>query len=198
MKITIQRLNADMINDYLMFFETIAKVDTSECGSCHCMFFHTDERAKEWIIRTNEQNKHDAALKIKKGELSGFLAYDGTVPVAWCNVNERSSYKFNKSRFCCFNDDKKVVAIVCFYILKDYRGKGISKMLLKHSIDYYRSGGYAYVEAYPSVNKIQSSENYHGPLSLFLKNGFSIVKEMEEVDDFGEFEKYYIVRLFYQ
>lgn len=198
MNIRIKRLNSTTTNDYLSFFENIAVIDKAECGKCYCMFFHTDEKAKEWVNRTNNDNRNDAIDNIKRGTLSGFLAYDGNNPIAWCNVNERNSYKFNKSRFHILHDDKKVISLVCFYIMEKYRGKGIINTLLKHIIDYYNDKGYDYLEAYPATNKTKSNENYHGLLSSFLKNNFSIIKEMEENDDFGDYEKYSIVRYYYK
>lgn len=197
MNTNIKRLNTEIIDDYLIFFENIIKIDKSECGNCHCMFFHTDEKAKEWINRTKEKNQNDAVEYIKSGKLSGFLAYAGNNPIAWCNVNERNNFKFNKSRFHILHDDNNAISVVCFYIMQEYRGKGITNILLKHIINYYDNGKYDYLEAYPSTNKIKSNENYHGPLSSFIKNGFSIFKEMEETDDFGDHETYNIVRYYY-
>ncbi len=97
MNIRIKRLDSTTTNDYLSFFENIAVIDKAECGKCYCMFFHTDEKAKEWVNRTNNDNRNDVIENIKRGTLSGFLAYDGNNPIAWCNVNERNSYKFNKT-----------------------------------------------------------------------------------------------------
>jgi GNAT superfamily N-acetyltransferase len=198
MNVSIKKLDSKIINDYLTFFGNIITIDKSECGNCYCMFFHTDEKAKEWMERKKETNKNDAVKDIKTGKLSGFLAYDGNKPIAWCNVNERNVFKFNKSRFNILNDGKKVISIVCFYIMQEYRGKGISNILLNYIIDYYKSYNYDYIEAYPAVNKLKSNENYHGILSSFLKSGFSIFKEMEEIDDFGDYEKYNIVRYYYK
>ena len=198
MNISIKKLDSNITNDYLDFFENIIAIDKSECGKCYCMFFHADENAKEWIKRKKENNKNDAVKNIETGRLSGFIAYDGNNPIAWCNANERNSYKFNKSRFHILHDDKKVISVVCFYIMQEYRGKGIINILLKYIIDYYKSRKYDYLEAYPATNKTKSNENYHGPLSSFLKNGFSIFKEMEEIDDFGDHEKYNIVRYYFK
>lgn len=90
---------------------------------------------------------------------------------------------------------KKAIYIKNWYPQK-YRGKGITNILLKHIIDYYKGSRYNYLESYPATNKTKSNEDYHGPLSSFLKNGFSIFKEMEEKDDFGDHKKYNIVRYF--
>ncbi len=197
MNINIKRLDIKITNDYLAFFENIINIDKSDSGKCYCRFFHTDEKAKEWVNRTKENNKSDAVEKIKSGELSGFLAYDGNNSIAWCNVNEKKAYKFNKSRFHISDNHKNVISVMCFYVMQAYRGKGIINILLKHIICYYKSKEYAYLEAYPATNKTKSSENYHGPISSYLKNGFSIFKEMEEIDDLSDSEKYSILRYYF-
>lgn len=195
--INIRTLDSTKISDYISFFDNIKIIDNSECSKCYCMFFHTDDKTEDWVNRTAQNNKNSAIEKIERGELFGFLAYDDNKPIAWCNVNDRNIYKFNKSRFDVLQDNKNAISIVCFYIMQSYRGKGIINILLKNIIEYYKDSDYKYLEAYPSTNKTKNNENYHGPLSSYLKNGFSIIKEMEEVDDFGDYEKYCIVRYNY-
>jgi len=195
MNIEIKKLNSKLIDDYISFFQNIRITDDPECGKCHCLFFHTEQKAKEWIKRTSDQNKETAINSIKEGILSGFLAYEGIKPIAWCNVNSKEKFNFNKSRF--YNNLKKnnqIISIVCFYVLKEFRKKGITTQLLKNIIEYYKNSHYKCIEAYPSINESDDIKNYHGPLDLFLKMGFNIIKHVEETDDFGDNEKYAIVR----
>lgn len=55
MNISIKKLDTETTNDFLTLFENIATIDKIDCGKCYCMFFHTDEKANEWINRTNKE-----------------------------------------------------------------------------------------------------------------------------------------------
>ena len=79
-----------------------------------------------------------------------------------------------------FFDTIAFVSIVCFIVSQHYRRHGISTRLLQTVINYYQKTGKQYLEAYPFKNTIIDSENYHGPSSLYIKNGFYVDKEYDK------------------
>ena len=81
-----------------------------------------------------------------------------------------------------------------FAVAPEYRGKGLTTILLNEVISYYKGKDYKHIEAYPATNKKVDSANYHGPLKLFLRHGFTIEQELSEYDDFGDYEEYAIVK----
>lgn len=186
MNITIKPLGPGILDDYLYFFDTIAFVDNREWEGCYCVFYHHDKNVEDWIARSKKENRDMAITLVDQGVLKGFLVYDNEDPIAWCNVNDKDLFSFDKNLNNVYGDnDDTVISIVCFLVSHKYRRRGISTMLLKRIIDHYRLSGKKYLEAYPFKHAVRDSENYHGPLDLYLKNGFSIDKEYDE---------YFIVR----
>lgn len=194
-ELVVKQLTTRTIEDYLMFFEGPDNDMLAGCSGCYCVFFHTCENTEEWAKRTPEENKKLARKLIRNGTLSGFLGYLDTVPIVWCNVNEKSRFTFNKSRFNVHSEGHhQTVSIVCITVLPSYRRMGYAHQMVQKVIDHYSTSHYRRMEAYPAINKTSDEQNYHGPLSLYLKHGFQITKRLSEYDDFGDYEEYAIVQ----
>ena len=73
----------------------------------------------------------------------------------------------------------KIASVVCFLIAPAYRKKGVSRKLLNHAINMLKEKGYAWIEAYPRKGELSDAHSYHGPVSLFASEGFSVIKEDE-------------------
>ncbi len=187
MAIRIQALTPDLLDDFLLFFDHKAFVDNPGWGVCYCTFFHHDGDERDWLSRSGSRNRDLAIGLVKSGAMKGFLAYDEENPVGWCNANVKSAYSLEKNRReARGKNDDQTIAIVCFIIAHDYRRRGISSMLLKAVLDHYRNTGVMFIEAYPPKDAHGDAANYHGPLSLYVKNGFSVEEELDS---------YYIVRI---
>jgi GNAT superfamily N-acetyltransferase len=181
MNIIIKQLSDNLLNDYLYFFDNIAFADNKEWEGCYCMFYHHDKDVKDWHSRSKEDNRYMAIRMINNHSLNGFLAYNNETPIAWCNANDKKSFSFIKNLRKVYSDfDDSIVSIVCFLVSHQYRRSGISTRLLQTVINYYQISGKKYLEAYPFINTIKDSENYHGPSNLYLKNGFYLDKEYDK------------------
>lgn len=127
-------------------------------------------------VEGKKPSKQDKKESIKglicKGTPVGILAYDHGDPVAWCSVGPRNSFK------PLGGDDtlEKVWSITCFFVKRQYRGKGITKLLLKQAIEYAKKSGAAYVEAYP-VEKDSPTYQFMGSVPVFEKAGFKFKKK---------------------
>ena len=184
--IIVKPLEPGLLNDFLNFFDNTAFVDNKDWDGCYCVFYHHEKDVKDWMARTKSDNRSMAISLINKGQLKGFLAFHTNQPIAWCNVNNKEAFSLNKN----FSDassglDKDIISIVCFLVSHKYRRLGISGLLLQEIKNYYRSSDNRFIEAYPFKNAVKDSENYHGPLQVYLKNGFYIDKE---------YDKYSVVR----
>ncbi len=112
--------------------------------------------------------------------MKGLLAFVGEEPVGWCNLNSKKIYK--KIAIDNEPDDTpigKTASIVCFLIAPAYRKKGVARKLLKHATKFLKENGYSWIEAYPRKGELSDAHSYHGPVSLFESENFSIVKEDE-------------------
>lgn len=68
---------------------------------------------------------------IAAGEITFFLAFENDILVAMCSLSKTFS-TFSCSYSGVFED---------FYILPEYRGKGLAKLLTKHVFDYCTANG---------------------------------------------------------
>lgn len=181
MEIKIKKLSKELIEDFLYFFDEKAFSDNPQWGHCYCLFFHYTGSEADWLKRTKKENRQDAIQLIKSGKLQGFLAYENNIPIGWCNANEKGEFSFNLNRSQVSGlEDQDTISIVCFVIAPEYRRKGVSTKLLNYIIDYYQNTNKKFLEAYPGKNASKDCENYHGPVSLYLKNNFQVIRELDD------------------
>ena len=69
---------------------------------------------------------------------------------------------------------------MCFTVAQGFRGKGIASRLLAAACDELKARGFQFAEAYPKKECLSDEENYHGRLSMYLKQGFTVYKELDE------------------
>ncbi len=136
-----------------------------------------------WRLKRSTYNdqkgaKNKAAFKavVESGSVPGILAYADGTPVGWCAVAPRETYPaLERSRVLKRIDDNPVWSIVCLFIAKDYRGKGVSVELVKAATDYVGEQGGMILEAYPidpHKDKMPDAFAWTGIASAFLKAGF--------------------------
>jgi GNAT superfamily N-acetyltransferase len=144
-----------------------------ERGGCWCMWWRLTR--SEFMKQKGEGNRKAMKRIVDSGEVPGILTFvDGKV-VGWCSVAPRKAYPtLERSRILKPVDDKPVWSIVCFFIAKPFRRKGISTKLLKAAIEHATKQGAGIVEGYPvEPDKAQPDAFvYTGLSSAFRKAGF--------------------------
>lgn len=172
MDIEIRKLSPNLLEDFLYFFDNTAFTDNDHFASCYCYFYHCDCSSKKWENRTAQENREAVMELISKGLMHGFLAYSEGEPVAWCHADLRSN--FAELNDLCNEEDNiyKIGSIVCFIVAPECRRKGIATELLKYVVNDFKNDCYNIIEAYPKLVSEIDSENYHGPLKMYLDNGF--------------------------
>lgn len=108
------------------------------------------------------------------------------VPVAWCNVNDKSAYsRFDfdagVSDFIRESEDKHIKAVTCFVIAPEYRGKGIATALMEKVLQDAQLESYDAVEGYPRLHDKYEPFDYTGPIRLYEKLGFVKMAEKGNV-----------------
>lgn len=181
MNLVIKRLNKELLNDYLHFFDDIAFCDNPSWSWCYCNHFHLTDIEVE-AISTKEESRTCLVDRINEGGHNGFLAFIDGEPVGWMNAGNKMNYaRIVSNEELASSDDRKVASLVCFVVDRNHRGKGVATALLKEACDYFKKNGYDSVEAYPLIAPKNEAENYHGPLNMFLSNGFSQSKELSNM-----------------
>lgn len=148
------------------------------CGGCWCMWWRLTRA--DFMQQRGEENRKALKNIVDSGKIPGILAYAKGHPVGWCAVAPRGTFpRLTRSRILKPIDDEQVWSIVCFFIEKTLRRKGISRRLLKAAVDYARKQGGKIVEGYPVDPKMHARKSwtpdpfvYTGLASAFRKTGF--------------------------
>ncbi len=151
-------------------------------GGCWCMWWRLTH--SEFKQKQGERNRKTFKKIVDSGEIPGILAYVKDQPVGWCSIAPRDTFpKLERSRILKRVDDKSVWSVVCFFISKSFRRKGISVELLKAAVDYAIRQGAKIVEGYPvepKKNRTPDTFAYTGLASTFRKVGFmEIIRRSE-------------------
>lgn len=152
------------------------------CAGCWCMYWRM--RRKEYNSLRGAGTKKKMNNLVKNGTVPGILAYEGDKPIGWCSVAPREEFPvLENSRVLKRVDDKPVWSVVCFFIHKNYRKKGLSVELLKAAKVHVKLNKGKFVEGYPVEPKSGKTADvfaWTGLSSAFKKAGF---KEIERRSD---------------
>ena len=147
------------------------------CGGCWCMWWRLP--AREFEARKGDANRRAMRNIVRSGEVPGIIAYVDGEPAGWCSVGPREAYpRLAGSRILRPVDDLPVWSIVCLYIARDHRKKGLSPKLIKAAADFARGRGARAVEGYavePGRGGTADAFAYHGPASAYRRAGFTEV-----------------------
>ena len=177
--IVIKPLTPELHADYLDFFDHRAFTDDNPNGPCYCTSPNQDEEEIKRMVSefksfgVKDTLRRYAADMLNKNKIHGYLAYDGTLSIGWCNAADRESYAGFVPEFARKNTCGKTVSIVCFEIAPEYRGMGIASALIDRVCKDAKANGYVAVEGYAGLSDQRNDFDYHGPLQLYQKAGFA-------------------------
>lgn len=176
-KLTYQPLTPKQWNDFETLFGS-----NGACGGCWCM---------HWRLKTSvfDKQKGDAnrlAMKaiVDSGRVPGLLFYNGNRPVGWCALAPREEYDLlSRSKVLAPVDNQPAWAVVCFFLHKEYRKRGLSVQLLQSAAEYAKSQGALVLEGFPyaTEKKLPDPFVFTGLLSAFQKAGFVEVSQRSKV-----------------
>ncbi len=137
-----------------------------------------------WWRLTNAQfkqqqgaaNKQAMRVIVEAGTVPGLLAYDKDRPVGWCALAPREKYpRLGRSRILAPVDDTPVWSVICCFVDKQYRRRGVSRDLLEAAKRWVRRQGGSVLEGYPVEPKQEQAPPlfvFTGLASAFVKAGF--------------------------
>jgi len=141
-------------------------------------------KRSEFERQKGEENRRAFKNIVDSSQIPGILAYANGQPIAWCSVAPRETYStLQRSRILKPVDNEPVWSIVCFFVAKQYRRKGVTVKLLKAAKEYVRIQGGEILEGYPlepKKSKIPDAFAYTGLASAFRNAGFVEVLRRSE------------------
>jgi GNAT superfamily N-acetyltransferase len=139
-------------------------------GGCWCIGFH--EKPISY-----EENRAAKQKRVREGRTHAALVYAGDVAVGWCQfgptdelprIKLKKDYEAGLSKLPDWR-------ITCFFIDKDYRGKGVASAALEGALQEIARLGGGTVESYPQDVKGGSTSGsflYNATTSIFERLGF--------------------------
>lgn len=142
-------------------------------GGCWCMWWRLTR--SQFARQAGEGNRLALKAIVDSGEVPGLLAYADGEPVAWCSLGPRENFEaLERSRALKRVDDRPVWSIVCFFVARPFRRRGLMAPFLAAALEYARGHGATIVEGYPiePEKRLSGSSGYMGVVSTYRKAGF--------------------------
>lgn len=148
---------------------------------CWCTWWRqTSAEFSEGVKKKGARNRSLMHSLVEAGSEPGLLAYRDGQPVGWVSVAPRPQYgRIIRSRRIGPSPeeaaDERIWSVVCFWIPRMERGKGVANELLKGAVERARARGAAVLEAYPvdkAGGRHPSANLFTGTLSMFKRAGF--------------------------
>ncbi len=144
-------------------------------NGCWCMYWRIGPRYRD---RPREDNKDDRRQLAASARPPGLLAFDGGMPVGWCELAPRADLGWlAHARYLQPVDDLPVWSIPCFYVRRTHRGQGVMEALIEAAVLVAASAGAPALEAYPvdTAAPGHSGNLFPGTVSAFARQGFHVV-----------------------
>jgi len=138
--------------------------------NCWCMVFRA---VGEETRRTDGASRKAAMKKRVKADIPvGLLGYRGKLPVAWCSIAPKPTYRTSLAGTRDGDEDENVWSLVCFFVTRAERGAGLLEQLIEAAKAHAKKRGATVLEAYP-VDEGSPSYRFGGFLASFKRAGFT-------------------------
>lgn len=157
-------------------------------AGCWCMYWRRQHR--DFSAGKGEGNRRALRELVEAAGPNGtgapgLLAYAGERAVGWISVAPREAYpRLERSRILKPVDETPVWSIVCLFVHKEYRRRGVSAALIRGAVRYVADQGGAVVEAYPVEPHDGDTPDafaWTGIASAFVEAGFVEVERRSEI-----------------
>jgi GNAT superfamily N-acetyltransferase len=143
MDVVVKPLTPETWQDFLQLFG-----DKGACGGCWCMWWRLPNAQFEQ--QKGPGNRRALRQLVNAGAVPGLIAYDGSRPIGWCSAAPREEFiRLERSRILEPVDDTPVWSVVCFFVEKAYRQRGVSRELLEATKRWVQRQGGTVLEGYP-------------------------------------------------
>jgi GNAT superfamily N-acetyltransferase len=134
---------------------------------CWCMAWRATREERQHS--TNADRKAQIKQRVMAGVPVGLLGYLDDVPVAWCSIAPRDTYRPLGGPED--DDGENVWSLVCMFTLRTLRRQGLSRQLIAAAVAHARQQGATIVEAYP-VAIGSPSYRHMGYIPMYTTAGF--------------------------
>ncbi|MEO1161558.1 MAG: GNAT family N-acetyltransferase [Pseudomonadota bacterium] len=136
---------------------------------CWCMAWRRNEFKNDMPGKAGK--KASMKRRVDDGVPIGLLGYRAGDPVAWCSVAPKTTYRPLGGK----EVSDKVWSLACFFVKREYRGRGMTQKLIAAAAEYAKDKGACWLEAYP-VAADSPSYRFMGICDTFAAMGFEFVE----------------------
>ena len=175
----VRPVTADRWQELAAFFGS-----SGAFSHCWCTWWRqTSAEFSRGVESNGEANRALMRATVEAGSEPGLLAYREGRPVGWVSVAPRTEYgRILRSRRIGpppdAVGDESVWSVVCFWIPRAERGRGIAMSLLTAAVAHARLRGAVALEGYPvdtAGGRHPAANLFTGALAMFRRAGFSEV-----------------------
>ena len=146
-------------------------------GGCWCLEFHPEGKER------GAQRREKKECRVKERTAHAALVYAGATCVGWCQFGSPVELPRIKHRRAYQKDldAQPDWRITCFFVDKEYRGKGVAEAALVGALQEIALLGGGTVESYPEDvegRTVSASFLYNSRLSTFERHGFKRVRRL--------------------
>lgn len=152
------------------------------CSGCWCMYWRLSR--KDFQAGQGDGNRGLLKSLVDAIQMPGLLAYLDGKAVGWCSIGPRRVFPtLNRSYLLKPVDDQPVWSVVCFFVDRRYRRRGLTIELLKGAVRYATGQGAKIVEGYPVIPRKEKADPpsiFTGAYAAFQEAGFVEVAHRTE------------------
>jgi hypothetical protein len=173
MDLRIKPMSAEIVSDLRELY------GSEPDGWCWCVAWEVPTW-NDWGKRTAEENRELREALWKQGKYNGYVLYNGGTPIGWCKIGPTSEWP----KFCDQSNvpsSDTIYAFTCFGLKPKFQGRGLMHFFIVKVMKDLQCKGVKQFVAFPRAeeNRLEPGEVWTGPLSLFLKAGFRVVRKMD-------------------
>ncbi|SRR5258708_29698656 len=143
------------------------------CSGCWCMYWRIGAAYRK---RPRDKNKAAFREVVKRGPPPGLLAFDGDLPVGWCQLTPRDALSWLDRGWRLKRVDATPVwSLSCFYVRIGYRRKGVTAALIEAALKTAKRAKAPALEAYPLDASKTPSASSTGFATTFAHAGFKTI-----------------------
>jgi GNAT superfamily N-acetyltransferase len=165
--LTFHEVDKDRWADFERLFES-----RGGPKACWCMVWRAE--GAEARLTKGPDRKRAIEATINAGVPVGLLGYLDDVPVAWCSIAPRASYRRLGGLSVPGETEDDVWSLACFFAKREFRRQGVVSQTIQAAIRHVRMRGGKVLESYP-VDSDSPSYRFMGFRPSFEKAGFQYV-----------------------
>ena len=149
-------------------------------GGCWCMAFHPEGVGR---TKTVSQNRSEKECRVRESRAHAALVFDGATCVGWCQFGPPDELPRIKLKRAYLEGLTALPdwRITCFFVDKEYRGKGVASVALQGALKEIARLGGGTVESYPEDvegRSVAGSFLYNGTVVMFERLGFARTRRL--------------------